>query len=189
MYIATSVDGFIARSNGAIDWLMAFPPPSPGEDYGYSEFMDETDTLVIGRKTYELAITFAEWPYPEKKVLVLSTRNLELPERLRSEVSTTSESPREIKARLEKAGSRSVYVDGGRTIQSFIRVGLIDEITVTRVPTLLGEGIPLFGKTDVDVKLEHTRTRWYANGFVQSTYRLSGAAENLRPTGKEGRLE
>ncbi len=176
VYIATSVDGFIARSDGAIDWLMDFQPPVPNEDYGYAEFMGETDALVIGRKTYELALTFGAWPYQGKKVIVLSTRSPELPERLRSSVSMTSDSPQQIRAALERAGSRSVYVDGGLTIQSFIRADLIDEITVTRVPILLGAGVPLFGETDADVKLEHVKTRSYANGFVQSTYKRLRAA-------------
>lgn len=176
VYIATSLDGFIARTDGSMDWLMEYQPPSPDEDYGYADFMRETDTIVIGRRTYELALTFAEWPYKGKNVLVLTTRSLRVPKQLDRGVSLTSDSPDEIRAKLERAGSRNVYVDGGQTIQSFIKAGLIQEITITRVPILLGQGLPLFGKTDADVKLEHVRTRSYANGFVQSTYRALRAA-------------
>jgi dihydrofolate reductase len=139
VYIAASVDGFIARTDGAIDWLMTYQPPSPAEDYGYSDFMRETDTVVIG--------------------------NVE------SEVGLTSDSPADISVKLSRDGSRNAYVDGGQTIQSFIRAGLIEEMTITRVPILLGKGIPLFGGTEYDVRMEHVQTRSYANGFVQTTYR------------------
>jgi dihydrofolate reductase len=176
VYIGTSLDGFIARTNGSIEWLMEYEPPSAGEDYGYADFMKETDTVVLGRKTYELALTFSEWPYRGKKVVVLTTKSLDSPKELHAGVSLTSDSPNEIKNKLEQAGSRKVYVDGGQTIQSFIRAGLVQEITITRVPILLGGGLALFGKTEADVKLEHLTTRSYTNGFVQSTYRVIGAA-------------
>jgi dihydrofolate reductase len=170
MFIATSLDGFIARANGALDWLPQGGEHDGGEDYGYKAFVDSIDTLVLGRKTYELALTFPEWPYPGKKVVVLSSRYPATPTRLADGVEGVSCSPRELVERLSNRGARHLYVDGGKTIQSFLNVGLIHEMTITRVPVLLGDGIPLFGRLERDIQLRHVATKAYPNGLVQSRY-------------------
>ena len=169
VFIGTSVDGFIAREDGAIDWLTAF---ESGEDYGYAEFFASVDALVMGRHTYESVLTFPEWPYGDKRVVVLSSRPVEIPAHLSATVELMSAPPREVVRRLAERGFRHLYVDGGRTIQAFLRDGLIDELIITRVPILIGRGIPLFGPLPGDTGLRHLETRSFANGLVQSRYEV-----------------
>ena len=168
VFIATSLDGFIARSNGALDWL----PPGGGEPHGYDEFMATVDALIIGRKTFETVLTFDAWPYGARPVFVLSARTLALapPEAV---VERMSGDPAEIVSQLTTRGIRHVYVDGGITIQGFLQAGLIQRLIITRVPVLIGAGIPLFGVTDRDISLKHIATRQYASGLVQSEYTVA----------------
>lgn len=169
-YIATSLDGFIARKDGAIDWL---PMPAPGEDdYGYGAFMKTVDAVVIGRNTFELVLTFGSWPY-EKPVVVLTSRPGSLPSPLPPQVRALSGAPDAVIADLARTGARHLYVDGGVTIQRFLEAGRIDRMIVTRIPVLIGTGIPLFGPLARDVRLEHVNTRSFPNGLVQSEYRVA----------------
>jgi len=173
VFIATSLDGFIARKDGAIDWLMRPEDAIPGEDYGYQAFFDSIDALVMGRNTYELALTFDAWPYAGKRVVVLSSGSPSIPPHLAGQVEHMSGSPAGIVQRLAKRGAQHVYVDGGDTIQRFLRAGLIHDLTLTRLPVLLGDGIPLFGTLEKDVHLQHIETKIYPNGFVQSKYKIA----------------
>jgi len=170
VFIATSLDGFIARPNGALDWLPGSDGQTSKEDYGYREFFDSIDTLVIGRKTYTLATSFPEWPYAGKRVMVLSSRFPATGNVLGANVEGVCATPRELMQRLHAEGSRHVYVDGGTTIQGFMRAGLVQALTLTRIPVLLGTGIPLFGPVEQDIRLRHLSTRSFPNGFVQSRY-------------------
>ena len=172
VFIATSLDGFIARRDGDIDWLTEVGGANESEDYGYKEFFDSVDTIVMGRNTYELALIFKEWPFAGKKVVVLSSRSPNVPANLSGEVEILSCSPAELVHRLSEQGARHLYVDGGKTIQGFLNAGLVQEMTITRIPILIGDGIPLFGKLDHDIKLQHVQTKAYRNGFVQSKYRI-----------------
>ena len=165
VFIGTSVDGFIARPNGGLDWL----PPGGGEPHGYDEFMATVDALVIGRKTFETVLTFDTWPYGEKPVFVLSPRTL-APVPPGAVVERMSGDPAEIVSQLTARGIRHVYVDGGITIQRFLQAGLIQRLIITRVPVLIGAGIPLFGAIQRDIVLRHVGTRQYASGLVQSEY-------------------
>jgi dihydrofolate reductase len=165
VFIGTSLDGFIARANGDLDWL----PPGGGEPHGYEEFMATVDALVIGRKTFETVLAFDTWPYGEKPVFVLSTRTLG-PAPLGAVVERMSGDPAEIVSQLDARGIRHIYVDGGITIQRFLQAGLIQRLTITRVPVLIGAGIPLFGALEHDIVLRHIATRHYASGLVQSEY-------------------
>lgn len=165
VFIGTSVDGFIARPGGALDFL----PPGGGEEHGYEAFMASVDALVIGRGTFETVEKFEEWPYGEKRVVVLTSRPLDL-SRIRGRVERMNGPPHEIAARLDAEGVRHAYVDGGVTIQRFLRAGLIQRLIVTRVPVLIGSGIPLFGALDADIRLRHVATRAFASGLVQSEY-------------------
>ena len=168
VFIGTSVDGFIARANGELDFL----PEGGGEDHGYDEFMASVDALVIGRKTFETVLSFDEWPYGEKPVFVLSTRPLaSVP--AGAVVEQLSGEPAEIVRQLEERGVQHVYVDGGITIQRFLQAGLIQRLIITRVPVIIGAGIPLFGAVDHDIALRHVATREYASGLVQSEYEVS----------------
>ena len=165
VFVGVSVDGFLARPDGALDFLDA----AGGEPHGYEEFFATVDTLVIGRKTYETVLGFPEWPYGEKRVVVLSRRPL-APSRA-GRVQRESGEPVEIVGRLEASGARHVYLDGGETIQGFLRAGLVDRLVVSRVPVLIGQGIPLFGGLAHDISLRHVATRTYPGGLVQSEYR------------------
>jgi dihydrofolate reductase len=169
VFIGTSLDGFIARTNGDLDWL----PPGGGEEHGYEAFMATVDALVIGRKTYETVLTFDTWPYGEKPVYVLSTRTL-APALPGAVVERLSGPPAEIVAQLAARGVGHVYVDGGITIQGFLQAGLIQRLIITRIPVLLGAGIPLFGALQQDIRLTHVGTRQYASGLVQSEYVIDG---------------
>jgi len=168
VFVGTSLDGFIARANGDLDFL----PPDGGEPHGYDEFMATVDALVIGRKTFETVLTFDAWPYGEKPVFVLSTRTL-APAPPGAMVERLSGDPAEIVSQLETRGIRHVYVDGGITIQRFLQAGLIQRLIITRVPVLIGAGIPLFGAVHRDIVLRHVGTRQYASGLVQSEYLIA----------------
>jgi len=170
VFIGASVDGFIARRDGGLDWL----PEGDGEPHGYEEFIASVDALVIGRNTFDTVMGFDTWPYGEKPVVVLSNRPLPaVPAGAR--VERMSGEPAEIAAVLSARGIGHVYVDGGITIQRFLRAGLIQRMIVTRVPVLIGAGIPLFGPTGADIALQHIATRTYASGLVQSEYAVVGA--------------
>ena len=166
VFVGTSVDGFIARQTGAFDFL----PAGGGEPHGYKEFIASVDTIVIGRNTFEIVLPFDPWPYGKKRVVVLSSRPLDFSAVKGGKVEQMSGPPAEIVAKLAATGAKHLYIDGGITVQRFLRAGLIQRIIITRVPVLIGEGIPLFGSLPHDVKLEHVATRSYASGLVQSEY-------------------
>jgi len=171
VYIATSVDGFIARENGGIDWL---PGGGDAEDYGYQEFIDSVDAIVMGRSTYEVVLSFGSWPYSEKPVIILSSRQVDIPDDIARTVESMSAPPREVVRRLTERGFRHLYIDGGKTIQGFLSEGLIHRLIITKVPILIGTGIPLFGPLPHDVRLHHLETRPFENGLVQSKYDVIG---------------
>jgi dihydrofolate reductase len=167
VFIGVSVDGYIARLNGGLDFL----PEGAGEPHGYDEFMAGIDTLVIGRKTFETVLAFPKWPYGSKRVVVLSTQPLDFSP-VRGRVEQMTGDPAEIAATLSSSGTRNVYVDGGLTIQRFLRAGLIQRLIITRVPVLIGEGIPLFGTLPHDVHLRHVATQAYQSGLVKTEYQI-----------------
>jgi dihydrofolate reductase len=169
VFIGTSVDGFIARPNGELDFL----PPGGGEPHGYEEFMATVDALVIGRKTFETVLALAAWPYGQKKVVVLSSRPVDLSAVRGGIVEHMAGPPAEIVSKLAASGAHHLYVDGGVTIQKFLRAGLVQRIIITRVPVLIGQGIPLFGTLPRDIQLRHVETRHYSSGLVQTEYRLA----------------
>jgi len=165
VFVGTSLDGFIARANGDLDFLEA----GGGEPHGYDEFIATVDALVIGRKTFETVLTFGSWPYGNKPVFVLSTRSL-APTPPGAMVERMSGAPADIVSQLAARGIGHIYVDGGITIQRFLEAGLIHRLIITRVPVLIGGGIPLFGAVPRDIPLKHVATRHYASGLVQSEY-------------------
>ena len=166
-----SLDGYIARRDGTIDWLTAEPPPDD-QDFGYEAFMASIDVLVMGRHTFEQVLTFPDWPYGDRHVVVLTSRPWDVPDHLRDTVVRMSGTPGEVVERLANEGLRHVYLDGGITIQRFLAAGLVDDLTVTRLPILIGGGLPLFGALPGDVRLVHEVTRAFSNGYVQSRYRV-----------------
>lgn len=175
VFVGTSVDGYIARRDGALDFL----PPDGGEPHGYDEFMAAVDALIIGRKTYDTVLAFETWPYGEKPVFVLSSNALAPPPQ-GAVVEKMAGSPEEIVAALTNRGFRHAYVDGGITIQAFLRAGLIQRLTITRVPVIIGSGVPLFGPTTRDVKLKHIKTQQYVSGLVKSEYEVLASGSALQ---------
>lgn len=173
VFIATSLDGFISRLDGSIDWLNAANGLVPeGEELGYRQFMSSVDAMVIGRNTFEQVLIFGEWPYGSTPVVVLSRRLDSLPDDLPATVSLTDEDPAALVQRLSTEGLNHLYIDGGLTIQSFLAAGQIDVITITIIPILLGKGKPLFGPLPADMELELVESKAFDFGFVQSKYRV-----------------
>ena len=169
VFVGTSLDGFIARPNDELDWL----PPGGGEEHGYKEFMATVDALVIGRRTFEKVLTFGAWPYGDKRVVVLSSRPVDLTAARGGVVEQMAGPPAEIVSRLAARGIHHLYVDGGITIQRFLQAGLIQRLIITRVPVLIGVGIPLFGAVQRDIRLRHVATRHYPSGLVTSEYAVA----------------
>lgn len=169
VFVGTSVDGFIAREDGSLDWL----PAGGGEEHGYTAFIASVQAVVIGRKTYETVLAFDAWPYPGKRVVVLSSRPVPPPKQPDAKIEVMAGDPRAIALRLALSDIEHAYVDGGVTVQRFLEAGLIDRMVITRVPVLLGRGIPLFGPLSRDVRLEHVMTHSYPSGLVTSEYAVT----------------
>jgi dihydrofolate reductase len=174
VFLGMSVDGFIARLDGDLSWLTGgdeaggAPDDGAGGDFGFTDFVSGIDALVMGRGTYEVIAPMDEWPYQGKPVHVLST-SLTPGADPRIVVHRSFE---EAVAAGTAAGYRRVYVDGGRTVHQFLRAGLISDLTLSRVPVLIGTGHTPFGELAADVPLEHVRTQTYPGGMVQTTYRV-----------------
>ena len=175
VFIAVSLDGFIARKDHAIDWLEG--QGTTTQEHGYTQFLDSVDGLIFGRKTYEVVLDLTangEWPYP-KPVIVLSRTltNSDIPPHLTDKVTISDQTPAELLATLDQQGWNRAYVDGGITIQSFLNEGLIEDLIITTLPILIGEGIPLFGTTPQDIHLELIKLTHYPSGLAQSHYRVA----------------
>jgi dihydrofolate reductase len=168
VFVGTSVDGFIARANGDFDFL----PEGGGEPHGYNEFIASVDAIVVGRKTFEKVLSFGAWPYDDKRVVILSSHRLNLSAAAGGVVEQMAGPPAEIVSQLAARGAHHLYIDGGITIQGFLRAGLIQRLIITRVPVLIGEGIPLFGSLPRDMRLRHVATQHYSSGLVQSEYEV-----------------
>jgi dihydrofolate reductase len=168
VFVGASVDGFIARRNGDLDFL-----PEAPEEHGYEAFYASVDAVVTGRNTYEKVLTFGAWPYGSKRVVVLAHQRLDFSGLKDAVVEQMDGEPKDIVARLAATGAHHLYVDGGITVQRFLRAGLVDRLIVTRVPVLIGEGIPLFGPLNGDIRLRHVATRHYPSGLVQSEYEVA----------------
>lgn len=168
VFVGTSLDGFIARPSGAFDFLK-----SGGEGpHGYEEFIASIDTIVIGRGTFDVVVGMGPWFYGDKRVVVLSTRPINLSVVKDGKVEQMAGPPEQIVSQLAASGSKNIYVDGGITIQNFLRAGFINRVIITRVPVLIGEGIPLFGPVPHDIRLRHVRTQEFPGGAVQSEYEV-----------------
>jgi dihydrofolate reductase len=177
VFIAASLDGFIARADGSLDWLSSVQQPD--EDYGYKEFADSIDTLVIGRNTYDLALGFDAWPYAGKRCVVLTHRPCEASHH---EEFFAGEL-RALLARLAREGSRRVYVDGGRVIQRFLAEGLLTDLTLSVIPVLLGQGIPLFGPDGCSHKPRLLGAQTFVSGLVQLRYSFDAQASTSAADG------
>lgn len=172
VFIATSLDGFIARADGDIDWLLKLD--DPGEDHGYSAFIADKDAIVMGRGSYEKVLTFSPWPY-SLPVLVLSKQlaGTPVPAALEGKVRFTNLAPKDALAELAGQGVRRIYVDGGQLVQSFLKEGLLADMVITTIPVLIGSGRSLFGEVPEDIPLKLVASRSFPSGLVQSTYRVA----------------
>ena len=168
VYVATSIDGYIAKKDGSVDWLADYPNPD-ASDFGFAEFMAGMDVVVMGRNTFEKVLTFGQWPY-EKPVCVLSRTLRGVPDQLVGKAEIVEGAPVSIVERLNARGHQNIYVDGGRVIQSFLSHDLIDEMVITRVPMVLGNGVPLFGTTDSSLKFTLTGSEVLIGQLVMSKY-------------------
>lgn len=172
VYVGTSVDGFIARPGGQVDFLDPVAPMKG--DLGFQTFLASIDVIVMGRNTFDFVMSMdLSWPYGELPVYVVTARPLEVPEGLADVIRATSKSPTDLIGDLTAAGHRRAYIDGGHTVQSYLRAGLISEITVTQAPVLIGSGIRLFGDVTADVRLRHIETLT-DDGYVQTKYEVIG---------------
>ncbi len=168
VFIATSLDGFIAQADGDIAFLEIYPPQD--DEMGFENFMFGVDAIVMGRKTFEKVLSFGiEWPY-SKPVFVWSQSLQQLPENLPKNVSLISGNAEYIHQKINDLDFKNIYIDGAQTIQSFMQANLIDEITITTVPVLLGDGISLFGKVDSMKLFKCCQTRLFNNGYVMNQY-------------------
>jgi dihydrofolate reductase len=169
-FVGVSLDGFLARPDGAIDWL----EPYEGVEHGYRAFFDSIDSIVMGRKTYEFVLGMVAsggpWPYAGKRCVVMTHRALDG----RNNERAFAGEPAALLQELYAEGARHVYIDGGVVVRTFLSLGLLDELTISVVPSLIGAGLPLFGgvKLESGVKLEHATS--YSNGVVQMRYRMRG---------------
>jgi dihydrofolate reductase len=164
VFIAASLDGYIAARDGSIAFLDAVQ--RPGEDYGFARFFDGVDTLVMGRRTYDTALGFDPWPYAGKRCVVLTHA---APPARHGEEFFAGE-PSALASRLGDHGARHIYVDGGAVISTFLTAGLIDDLTISVIPVLLGDGVPLFAHGGVEQRLVLTSSRGYESGLVQLQY-------------------
>jgi dihydrofolate reductase len=170
VFIAKSLDGYIADKNGEIDWLHSVPNPNH-IDMGFHSLMDEVDAIVMGRTTYEIVCGFGgEWPYA-KHVFVLSTQLKDIPEKLIDKVSILRGTPKEVLQSINSKGYHVLYIDGGRTIQAFLKEDLIDELRITTIPILLGGGFSLFGALEKPLKFDHIKSEVFLNQVVQDWYK------------------
>ena len=170
VFIAVSLDGFIARRDGTLDWLIHPKYEIAGEDFGYAEFIKDVDVLLMGRGTYDKVLELDPWPYKVPRVVVATRRPLTSADD-RVEVSPLA--PRELVDRFQSQGVRKIYLDGGQLIQAFLKEKLVSNLVVTRLPVLIGEGLPLFGAAGRDIELRHLSTQSWQNGFVQSKYAVA----------------
>jgi len=168
VYIATSLDGYIARKDGNLDWLNEIPNPDQS-DFGFAEFMQRIDGIVMGRHTFELVTGFDPWPYT-KPLFVLSNSMKDVPLKVRDKAELVHGKLSSIIESLQRKGFQNLYIDGGKTIQSFLKEDLIDELILTRIPVVLGSGIPLFAEMPLELRFEHVETKVYNNMLVKSKY-------------------
>jgi dihydrofolate reductase len=170
VYIATSLDGFISRKDGGLDWL---PTPSDDDDLGFGAFFESIDALVMGRNTYDMVLSFGAWAYGDTPVFVLTHRPIDQPQDPAACVESMSGSPEEVVTQLSSRSLKNLYVDGGQTIQDFMRAGQIQRIIVTRIPVLLGQGISLFGPLEQDIQFKCVRVEVLSNGLEQAEYEIA----------------
>lgn len=181
VFIATSVDGFIAKVDGSVDWLHTAgnPEAEMGDqaDMGFNDYISSIDCMIMGRKCMDVIsnmnLTPEQWPYGETRIVVLSNTITEAPDNMKGKVELYSGDLNALISQLESEGFKHAYIDGGTTIQGFLKLKLIQEITISRAPIILGEGISLFGKSNQGVKLVQAESKAFPNDFIQVRYKVN----------------
>lgn len=169
VFVAKSLDGFIAGKNGELDWLETVENPD-GNDMGFVALMEEVDALVMGRNTFETVVGFGgDWPYA-KHVFVLSRSLQHIPTAYQDKVSLIQGDLLQVLDEIHQKGYHNLYIDGGKTVQEFLKKDLIDELRISTIPILLGDGIPLFSTLPLPMKWNHIKTEVFLNQIVQSQY-------------------
>lgn len=170
VFIATSLDGYISDKNGGLDWLNSIPNPEK-LDMGYNQFVEKIDAIVMGRKTLETVCSFdCDWPYT-KPVFVISNSLKSLPEKCKGKAEVVNGSLSKIIKQINKKGHYQLYIDGGTTVQNFLKEDLIDEICITTIPIMLGGGTPLFKDLPKELDFEFVKSELYLDQVLQNTYR------------------
>ncbi len=170
VFVGTSLDGYIADREGGLDFLQTVPNPD-GIDFGFSQFMEGVDAVIMGRKTYETVMGFGgAWPY-SKPVFVLSSTLVSVPAGVKGKVEIVNGPLREVVTRLNEKGVARLYIDGGNLIQGFLAEDMIDELIVTQVPILLGGGVSLYGRLPNHLEFELVKTEVLLETMIQSHYR------------------
>lgn len=180
VFIATSVDSYIARKDGSVDWLHSAgnleAEMGSDADMGFANFMASVDCMIMGRKCMEMIssmnLSEEQWPYGDTHIVVLSNTLDTPPENLKDKVSLYSGDIADLMTGLEAKGFSHAYVDGGTTITEFLNQGLINEMIITKAPVLIGEGIPLFGKLNHSIKLIEASAKSFRNDFIQVHYKV-----------------
>lgn len=178
VFIATSADGYIATLDGGVDWLHTAGNPDAdmgnNQDMGFSSFVQSVDCMIMGRKCMEVIsgmdLPSEQWPYGDTHIVVLSSTIKEPPENLSGKVKMVSGDILTLIKKLKRSGYTHAYVDGGATITSFLNLKLINRMTITKAPVLLGEGVPLFGRITQKVKLKNAQANAFPNEFIQIKY-------------------
>lgn len=170
VYIATSLEGYISRPEGELDWLMDDDFVDEGEDYGFAQLFKSVSCLAIDEQTFETVLHSPEWPFADKRLVVMSQHLEALPEGLPETVELFDGTPAELIKQLKRDGEKRLLLDGGSLIREFTTAALVDRFILTRIPVLIGSGVPLFGALQRDLKLKHIRTQSYPSGLVQSEY-------------------
>lgn len=181
VFIATSIDGMIAKKDGSVDWLHSAgnlnADMGSRADMGFNDYISSVDCMIMGRKCMEaissMNLTPEHWPYGSLRIIVLSNSLKNLPANMQGKVELYSGNLNDLISNLESEGFTHAYIDGGTTIRGFLKLKMINEITITRAPILLGEGIPLFGSIEQDIKLTESKAEAFPNDFVQVRYKVS----------------
>lgn len=175
VFLALSLDGFVARTDHSLDWLDKANEKVPEtEDTGFFSFIDRMDGMIMGRGSFETMLKFGVWPYPFPVVVMSrSMTEADIPDDYKDKVRLSNKSPSDLMNEFSSMGWEKVYIDGGQLVRSFLQEGLVEELTLTIVPTLIGEGISLFGTLENgDIELELLSSQAFKGGMVQNCYRV-----------------
>lgn len=170
LFIAQTLDGYIARADGALDWLDELASPQ-GEDYGYANFLTTISTIIMGRNTYQQILSFGvDWPYAEQKTIIFTTNKTMEVSTPNTEIS--DELNTQYVQKIKDSAQGNIWiVGGGKLIQSFLAIDAIDEMIISQVPRILGQGIRLFPEGTKETPLQLVTTTNYDKGVINLKYR------------------